>query len=137
LGTNFTNQISIREDIKSRLKTGDACYHPVQDLLSSSLPSKFLKITICRPIILPVVLYGSETWSLTIRWEHRLKVFENRVSRSIFGSERDGLTALSVCLSRARAVCVCVCVCVCVWRKLHNKELNDLYSSTNIVRVIK
>ena len=64
-----------------------------------------------------VVLYGCVTWSLTLREEHRLRMFENRVLRRIFGPRRDGVTG--------------------EWRKLHNEELNDLYSSPNIVRVIK
>jgi len=70
LGTMLTNKNSIREEIKSRLKLGNACYYSVQNLLSSSLLSKKLKIKICRTIILPVVLYGCETWSLTMREEH-------------------------------------------------------------------
>ena len=70
-----------------------------------------------RTIILPVVLYGCETWSLTLREERRLRVFENRVLRRIFGARRDGVTG--------------------EWRKLHNEELNSLYSSPNIVRVMK
>ena len=84
LGANLTNQNSIQEEIKSRLKLGNACYHSVQNLLSSSLLSKSLKIKIHRNIILPVVLYGCETWSLTLREEHRLRVFENKVLRRIF-----------------------------------------------------
>ena len=64
-----------------------------------------------------VVLYGCETWSLTLREEHRLRVFENRVLRRIFGPKREGVTG--------------------EWRKLHNEELNDLYSSPKILRVIK
>ena len=79
--------------------------------------TKNLKIKIYRTIILPVVLYGCATWSLTLREERRLRVFENRVLRSIFGPKRDRVTG--------------------EWRKLHNEELNDLYSSPNIVRVIK
>jgi UDP-galactopyranose mutase len=67
LGTNFTNQNSIQEEIKSTLKSGNACYHSVQNLLSSSLLNKYTKIKIYRTIILPVVLYGCETWSLTFR----------------------------------------------------------------------
>ena len=67
LGTTLTNQNSIQEEIKSRLKLGNACYYSVQNLLSYSLLSKKLKIKICRTIILPVVLYGCETWSLTLR----------------------------------------------------------------------
>ena len=79
MGTTLTNQNSIQEEIKSRLKSGNACYHSVQNLLSSSLLFKNLKTKIYRIIILPVVLYGWETWSLTFREEHRLRVFESRV----------------------------------------------------------
>jgi hypothetical protein len=68
----------IQEEIKMRLNCGNACYHSVQSLLSSRLLSKNLKIRIYKTIILPVVLYGCETWSLTLREEHRLRVFENR-----------------------------------------------------------
>ena len=67
LGTTFTNQNSIQEEIKNRLKSGNACYHSVQNLLSSSLLSKNINISIYRTIILPFVLYGHETWSLTLR----------------------------------------------------------------------
>ena len=66
--------------------------------------------------MLPVVLYGCETWSLTLREEHRMRVFENRVLRRIFGPKRDRV--------------------IREWRELHNKELNDLYSSPNIIQVI-
>src|SRR5215469_17262577 len=85
LGTTLTNQNSIQEEIKSILKLGNACYYSVQNLLSSSLFSKNLKIKIYRTIILPVVVYGCETWSLTLRDESRLRVFENRVLRRVFG----------------------------------------------------
>ena len=113
----LTNQNSIAEEIKSRLRSGNACYHSVQNLLSSRLLSKNFKIKIYRIRILPVVLYGCETWSLTLREERKLRVFENMVLRTIFGPRRDEVTG--------------------EWRRLHNEELNDLYSSPNIVRVIK
>jgi len=117
LGTTLTNQNSIQEEIKSRLNLGNACYYSVQNLLSSRLLSKNLKIKVYRTIILPVVLYGCETWSLTLREGRRLRVFENRVLRSVFGPKRDEVTD--------------------EWRRLHSEELNDLYSSLNIVRAVK
>jgi hypothetical protein len=89
LETTLTDRNSIQEEIKSRLKSGSACYHSLQDLLSSSLLSNNTKI-----IILPVVLYGCETWSLTLREEHRLRVFKNRVLRRIFGPKRDKVTGV-------------------------------------------
>jgi len=92
LGTILTNQNSIQEEIKSRMKSGNTCYHSVRNLLSSSLLSKNLKIKIYKTIILPVVLYGRETWSLTLREERRLRVFENRVLRRIFGPKRGEVT---------------------------------------------
>jgi len=78
LGTTLTDQNSIQEEIKSRLKSGNACYHSVQNLLSSRLLPKYIKIKIYRAIIVCIVLYGCETWSLTLREERRLRVFENR-----------------------------------------------------------
>jgi len=108
LGTTLTNQNSVQEEIKSRLKPGNACYLSVQNLLFSSLLSKNLKIKIDRTIILPVVLCGYETWLLTLREEGRLRVLEKRMLRRIFGPKRDEA--------------------IQEWRKLHNKELNDLYS---------
>jgi len=89
LGTNLTYQNSIAEEIKSRVRSENACYHSVQNLLSSRVLSKNLKIKIYRTIILPVVLYGCETWSLTLREESKLRVFENMVLRGIFGPRRD------------------------------------------------
>ena len=83
LGTTLTDQNSIQEEIKSRLKLGNACNYSVQNPLSSRLLSKNIKIKIYRTIILPVVLYGCETWSLTLREERRLRVFENRVLRRV------------------------------------------------------
>jgi len=71
-GNNLTNQNSMQEESKSRLKSGNACYHSVQNLLSSSLLSKNLTIKICKTIILPVVLYGCENLSFTLTEERRL-----------------------------------------------------------------
>ena len=88
LGTTLTNKNSIQEEIKSRLKLGNACYYAVQNLFSSSLLSKKLKIK----IYIYIVLYGCETWSLTLREERRLRVFENRVLRRVFGPKRDEVT---------------------------------------------
>jgi hypothetical protein len=85
--------------------------------MSSSLLSYNIKIKKYRTIILPVVLYGCETWSFTLKEKRKLRVFENRVLRRIFGHKRDAVTVK--------------------WRKLYNEELNDLYSSPNIVQVIK
>jgi hypothetical protein len=107
----------IQEEIKRRSNSGNAYYYSVQNLLSSRLLSKNLKSRIFKTIILPVVLYGCETWSLTLRKEIRLRVFENRVLRSIFGPKRDEVTG--------------------EWRKLHNEELRDLYSSSSIIRIMK
>ena len=87
LGTTLANQNSIHEEIKSRLKSGNACYHLVQNLLSSSLLSENVNIKIYKTVILPVVLCGCETWSLTSK-----EVFENRVLRKIFGPKRYEVT---------------------------------------------
>jgi hypothetical protein len=89
LRKTLTDQNHMHEEIKSRINLGNACYHLVQSLLSSHLLSRNLKVKIYKIIILPVVLYGCETLSLTSREEHRLRVFENRVLRRIFGPNRD------------------------------------------------
>jgi sorting nexin-29 len=85
LGTTLINQNSDQEEIKTRLKSGNACYHLVQNLSSSCLHSKNTKIKVYRSVILRVVFYGCDTWSLTLREEHRLGVFEKRVLRRVFG----------------------------------------------------
>ena len=117
LGTTFTNENFIQEEIKTRLKSGIADHHSAQNTLFSGLLFKNIKIKVYRCIILHVVSYGCETWSLTLREDHRLMVFESRVLRRIFRPRKDKVTR--------------------EWRKLHNEELNDLYSSPNIVQVIK
>jgi hypothetical protein len=86
-------------------------------LLSSCLLSRNVRLKIYKTIIVPVVLYGCETWSLTFREEHRLKVFENRVLRRIFGPKRNQIMG--------------------EWRKLHNGELHNFYPSPDIIRQIK
>jgi hypothetical protein len=92
----------IQEKFKTRFNSGNACCHSVQNIFSSRLLSKNIKIRIYRTIVLPEVLYGCETWSLTLREEHELKVFENMVLRRIFGPRREVTGG---------------------WRKLHNEEL--------------
>jgi glycerol-3-phosphate O-acyltransferase len=85
LGKTLTDQNYMREEIKGRLNSGNACYHSVQSLLSSRLLSRNVKVKIRKTISLPVVLYGCETWSLTLR----VGVFGNRVLRRIVGPKRD------------------------------------------------
>jgi hypothetical protein len=111
LGTTLRNQNSIEEEIKSRVQSGNASYHSLQNRLYSSVLSKKLKIKIYRTIILTVVLYGCKTLSLTLREEIRLRVFENRVLRRIFGPKREEVTE--------------------DWRKLYNEELNDVLLTQN------
>jgi hypothetical protein len=106
----------MQEEIKGRLNLGMLA--TIQSrVLSSHLLSRNVKVKIYKTIILPVVLYGCETWSLTLREENRLRVFENRVLRRIFGPKRDEVTE--------------------EWKKLHSEELHILYSSPNIIRQIK
>jgi hypothetical protein len=81
LGTTLTNQNDIHDEIKSRLNSVNACYHSVQNLLSSRFTRKDLKIKIYKTVILPLVLYGCETWSLTLKDQYRLRVFEKRMDR--------------------------------------------------------
>jgi hypothetical protein len=86
------NRKCIHEEIKSRLYSGNACYHAIQNPSSSRLLSRNVKIKIYKAIILLAVLYGCETWSLTLREEHRLRVCENKVLRRIFERNRDEVT---------------------------------------------
>ena len=102
-GVTVTNTNDIREEIKRRINMRNTCYYSLEKILSSYLLSKKLKVNTYRTIILPVVLYGCKTLSLTLREEHRLRVFENEVLRKIFWAKRDKITG--------------------EWRKLHNAEL--------------
>jgi sorting nexin-29 len=101
LGTTVADQNLIQEEIKRILNSGNACYHSVQNLLSSRLLWKNLKIRTYKIIIFTLVLFGCKTWSLILREEHRLRVFENRVLRRIFGPKRGEVMG--------------------GWRKLHNE----------------
>jgi hypothetical protein len=103
--TTVTNENLIQEAIKRRLNSANACYYSFQNFLSSRLLSINVKIRICKTIILSVVLYRCGTLSLTLREEFRLRVFENRVLRRIFGPKRDEVTGER--------------------RKLNNEELHD------------
>jgi hypothetical protein len=107
LGTTLTDKNCMHEEIKSS----------VQSLLSSRLLSRNLNVKIYKTIFLPVVMYGCETWSLTLREEHRLRVFENRVLRRIFGPKRD------------EVMVEC--------RKMHSGELHNFYSSPDTITQIK
>jgi hypothetical protein len=111
------HKIIFRKEIKRRLKSENACYHSVQNPLSSSSLSKNIEIKIYRTINLPVTLYGCETLSLTLREACGPRVFENRVLRRKFGPKRDEVTGK--------------------WRKIYNEKINDLYFSRNIFRAIK
>jgi hypothetical protein len=117
LEVTVTNQNLIQEEIKRRLNLGNPCYHSVQNLLSSHLLSKNIQIRLYKTVILPVVLYVCETWSLLLREKYRLRVFGNRVLRRIFGLKGDEVIG--------------------GWRKMYNEELHNLYSLPSIIRMIK
>jgi hypothetical protein len=103
--------------LKLRKDSGNASYHSLKNPVPSPALSENQNIKIFVTVILPVVVYECETWSLTLREEHKLRVFQKRVLRRIFGPKRDEVTE--------------------GWKKLHNKELHNLYCSPNIIRTIK
>jgi hypothetical protein len=113
----LTNQNSVLEEIQSSLKSGNVFYHSPRILLSCSLLSKNIRIEIYRNLILPVGLYGCETWSVTSRKEQRLRVFENSLLRKILGSRKEEITVEE--------------------GRMHTEELYNLYCSPNIIRVVK
>jgi hypothetical protein len=117
LGTILTDQNWVLEEIKGRLNSGNTCYHSVQSLLSSRLLSRNVRVKIYKTIILTVVLYGCETWSVILSEEHRLREFEKRVLRRILRSNKNEVTRK--------------------WRKLHIGGLHNLYSSPDIIRQMK
>jgi hypothetical protein len=117
LRTTVTIRNLIQEEIRWRLNLGSANYLSVQNLLSSCLPCKNKRIRTYKTIIKPVVLYGSETWSLALRGEHRLRVFEVGVLRRIFGLKRNEVTG--------------------GLRKQHNENLHNLHPSPSIIIIIK
>jgi hypothetical protein len=115
-GITLTNKNFIKKEIKRR-NSGNACHHSVQNLQSSHLLSKNIETRMYKTVVLPLVLYGCETWSLTSREEHRLGMFENRVLKRIFGQRmNEGIGGR---------------------RRLHEEEPHYLYSSSSIVRIIK
>jgi hypothetical protein len=116
-GTAVTNTNFIQEEINMRQNSENASYHSVHNLLSSRLLYKNTKIIIFKAIILPMVLYGCETWSLTLREEHRQRILEKKVLRRILGPKR--------------------CKVKVVLRKVHNEDLHNLYSSPSIIKTIK
>ena len=92
LGITVGKNNDIREEIKSRINMENSCCYSLEKILLSRLLSKKLKVNTYKTIILPVVLYGCGTWSLALREEHRLRVFENKVLRKIFGAKKDEIT---------------------------------------------
>ena len=115
--TTLTYQNYIHDTVMSRLNSGNACYHSVQNLLSSCLLSKNINTKMYKAVILPVVLYGYGTWSLTLQEEHGLRVFQSRVLMKVFGPKRDEVTGY--------------------WETLCNEEHHDFFLSPNIIQVIK
>ena len=109
LGVMVINSNEIHEEIKCLLNIGNVCYYLLEN-------SKKLKVKTNKTIMLSVVLCGYETWSLTLREEHRLRVFENKALRKLSEAKRDGITGK--------------------WRNLHNDELHTLYSSPNVILAI-
>jgi len=110
-GTTLTNQNSIQEDNHCILQSGNTYCHFVKNL------SKIVNIKTLRTVTLSFILYGYENWSLTLKEEHLLRVFQGKIRRRIFRPKRDGVAG--------------------EWRKLYNEELNEMYSSPNPIRVIK
>jgi hypothetical protein len=117
LETTLTLQNCMYKENKSRLNSRNACYRPVHGLLSFLLLSEDVKVKICKTIILPVILYGCETWSLTLREEHRQRALEKRVLRRIFKPKGDEVMG--------------------DWRYFNSEELHKLYSSSDIIRQMK
>jgi hypothetical protein len=117
LGTTVSNTNLVHEEISSKLNSGNACYYSIQSLLFTRLLSKSVKIKIHKIIILLLVLYGCETWSLTLGEEHRLKMFENRVLKEVFGPWRDEKIG-------RRTV-------------LYNEEIHNLYTWQNTIDQVK
>jgi len=115
LGTDLTSQKTILEEIKSRLKSGNACYHSVQNFFALQFAAKNIKIKVYRTIILPVV-FRCDTWCLTLKEEGRVRVFESRLLREIFGPKKDEVTG--------------------DWRRLQNEGFYYLFSPY-IIQVIK
>jgi hypothetical protein len=117
LGTTVTNQNLIHKEMKSRLNLGNACCHSVQNLLSSSLLCENVKNKNIKDYSFTYIIYGCGPSSLILREGYRMRVFENTVLRRLFEPKGNKITE--------------------GWRKLHNEELHNLYSSPNTIRLIK
>jgi hypothetical protein len=106
LGATLTNENVINDEIKSRLNSGNACYHSDYNVSSSRLWFKNVEIKICKSVVLPTVLYECEIWSLTLREEHGMRIFENKVLRRIFGTKREEVIGdWENCILRSFIIC--------------------------------
>jgi hypothetical protein len=117
LGTTVTSENCLHEEIKSNLSSGNTCYRSFHSLLSSQRLGKNLKFKTFKTILLPVVLYGCETWSPAVNEVRRLRVLENEVLRRIFRPEGEEV--------------------VKDWRRLHNEVLHNFYTSSDTIRVVR
>jgi hypothetical protein len=118
LRTTLIDQNCLHEGLNNRLNSGNACYRSVQSLLFSRLLPRNVKVKIYKTMILPVVLYWCEAWSLTLREEHRLRVFENRALRRIFGPKRNEVTG-------ERVSCTIVSFIICTHHRMLLGISND------------
>jgi hypothetical protein len=117
MGITVKNQNLIQREIRWRLILSNTCYHSMENVLSSCLLSKNVKIRKYKIIILPVILNGCETSSVSLKEGHRLREYENGLLRRIFGPRRDEVAG--------------------GWRKLHDEELHNLYPLPSIIRMLK
>lgn len=117
LGTTITEDNVGSEEINNRIQAGNRCLYALQDLIRSKELTRLTKINLYITVIRPVVMYGSETWTMTVANEERLRIWERKVLRKIYGPTRDDETG--------------------TWRRKSNKELEELFGVTNIIKEIK